>query len=84
MEISRRLIVGYGDIIYLSNSEKRLYVGIMGLCGKRVGKKMIKSICPSHNLSSNLLVTAQRAAVIALYRKTCIVCDHPGGGSCSA
>ena len=67
-EIRRCLIVCDRDVVDLGDPKKRLHVRIVGLGGQGVGEENNEVDATLHDLRADLLVTAERTAVIAFYR----------------
>ena len=55
-----------------------------GLGSQGIGEENNEVDAPLHDLRADLLVTAERTAVIALYRETGGFGDHSRGSSCAA
>ena len=72
------LVVGNGDVVYLSNPQKGLHIRVMGLRRKRVGKENDEINLSLHNLRADLLVSPQRTAVVSLYRQSRVIRNHAG------
>ena len=80
-EISSSPVDSHGYVVYLGDSHQSLYVRVMRLGGKRVGKEYDKINDPFHNLGSYLLVSPQRAAVISLNPQARLVGNQSGRGA---
>ena len=65
-EICRCLIICDRDVVDLGDTKKRLHVRIVGLGSQGIGEENNEVDAPLHDLRADLLVTAERTAVIAL------------------
>ena len=68
-KIGSRFIVGDRDIVNLGDSKKRLDIRIVRLGGQGIGEEDDKINLSLDDFCTDLLVAAQRTAVIALDRK---------------
>ena len=82
-KISGGTVVCNGDIVNLGDTQQRLYVGIVGLCGEGIGEKDDDIDLSVHDACTYLLVAAERSAVIAADGQLRAVCDHSCGCACA-
>ena len=83
-KIGSRFIVGDRDIVNLGDSKKRFDIWIVRLGGQGIGEEDDKINLSLDDFCTDLLVAAQRTAVIALDRKPGLFRNHAGGCAGSA
>ena len=77
-EVRGGLIDRHRNVVDLSDTHQGLHIRIVRLCRQRIGKEYYKVNHAFYDLGSDLLVTAERAAVVTFYGKTGLVRDHAG------
>ena len=83
-KVCSRSRIGDGNIVNLGNTKQCLHIGIVGLSGQRIRKEDNQVDSSFYNLCADLLITASRTAVVALYGQVCLIRDHTRGGAGSA